>query len=174
MNRDAIDDIDDRILQLITKDSNIPNNEMSGIIGIPENEIAARIRNFSDTRSIILIVDDDMDSLLPLKRSLERENYKVVEAYSGQEALQKASAETPDVILLDLMMPGMDGYEVCNRLKKEMNLKNTQIIMLTARDDVGDKIRGLDIGADDYVTKPFNLSELKARIKTALRRTRNL
>lgn len=171
MNRDAIDD---RILQLITKDSNISNNEMSGIIGIPENEIAARTRNFSDTRSIILIVDDDMDSLLPLKRSLERENYKVVEAYSGQEALQKASAETPDVILLDLMMPGMDGYEVCNRLKKEMNLKNTQIIMLTARDDVGDKIRGLDLGADDYVTKPFNLSELKARIKTALRRTRNL
>ncbi len=171
MNRDAIDD---RILQLITKDSNISNNEISRIIGIPENEIAARIRNFSDTRSIILIVDDDMDSLLPLKRSLERENYKVVEAYSGQEALQKATAETPDVILLDLMMPGMDGYEVCNRLKKEMNLKNTRIIMLTARDDIGDKIRGLDLGADDYVTKPFNLSELKARIKTALRRTRNL
>jgi two-component system alkaline phosphatase synthesis response regulator PhoP len=171
MNRDAIDD---RILQLIKKDSKISNNEMSGIIGIPENEIAARIRTFSDTRPIILIVDDDMDSLLPLKRSLERENYKVVEAYSGQEALLKATAETPDVILLDLMMPGMDGYEVCNRLKKEITSKNTQIIMLTARDDVGDKVRGLELGADDYVTKPFNLSELKARIKTALRRTSNL
>ncbi len=171
MNRDAIDD---RILQLIKKDSNISNNEMSKIIGIPENEIAARIRNFSDTRPIIMIVDDDMDSLLPLKRSLERENYKVVEAYNGQEALQKATTETPDVILLDLMMPGMDGYEVCNRLKKEITSKNTQIIMLTARDDVGDKVRGLELGADDYVTKPFNLSELKARIKTALRRTSNL
>jgi two-component system alkaline phosphatase synthesis response regulator PhoP len=171
MNRDAIDD---RILQLIKKDSNISNNEISRIIGIPENEIATRIRNISDTRPIILIVDDDMDSLLPLKRSLERENYKVVEAYNGQEAILKATAETPDVILLDLMMPGMDGYEVCNRLKKEITSKNTQIIMLTARDDVGDKVRGLELGADDYVTKPFNLSELKARIKTALRRTNNL
>jgi two-component system alkaline phosphatase synthesis response regulator PhoP len=171
MNRDAIDD---RILQLIKKDSTISNNEMAGIIGIPENEIAARLRNFSDTRPIIMIVDDDMDSLLPLKRSLERENYKVVDAYNGQEALRKAIAETPDVILLDLMMPGMDGYEICNRLKTEMASKNTQIIMLTARDDVGDKVRGLELGADDYVTKPFNLSELKARIKTALRRTSNL
>jgi len=168
MNRDAIDD---RILQLIKKDSNISNIEISKIIGIPENEISARIRNFSDTRPIIMIVDDDMDSLLPLKRSLERENYKVIGAYNGQEALQKATQETPDVILLDLMMPGMDGYEVCNRLKKEITSKNTQIIMLTARDDVGDKVRGLELGADDYVTKPFNLSELKARIKTALRRT---
>ena len=171
MNRDAIDD---RILQLMKKDSIISNNEMSKIIGIPENEIAARIRNFSDTRSIILLVDDDMDSLLPLKRSLERENYKVVEAYNGQEALQKATTLTPDVILLDLMMPGMDGYEVCGQLKKEITSKNTQIIMLTARDDVVDKVRGLELGADDYVTKPFNLSELKARIKTALRRTGNL
>ncbi len=171
MNRDAIDD---RILQLIKKDSTISNNEMAGIIGIPENEIAARLRNFSDTRPIIMIVDDDMDSLLPLRRSLERENYKVIDAYNGQEAIRKAIAETPDVILLDLMMPGMDGYEVCNRLKKEMTSKNTQIIMLTARDDVGDKVRGLELGADDYVTKPFNLSELKARIKTALRRTSNV
>ncbi|VVB89584.1 Chemotaxis protein CheY [uncultured archaeon] len=168
------DSIDYRILELIKKDSNISNNEISKIIGVPENEIAARIRNFSDTRPKILIVDDEMDSLLPLKRSLERENYKVVEAYNGQEGLRKAAAEIPDIILLDLMMPGMDGYEVCNRLKKETALKNTQIIMLTAKDEVGDKVRGLDLGADDYVTKPFNLSELKARIKTALRRTRNL
>ena len=168
MNRDAIDD---RILQLIKKDSNISNIEISKIIGIPENEISMRIRNFSDTRPIIMIVDDDMDSLLPLKRSLERENYKVIGAYNGQEALQKATQETPDVILLDLMMPGMDGYEVCNRLKKEITSKNTQIIMLTAKDDVSDKVTGLELGADDYVTKPFNLSELKARIKTALRRT---
>lgn len=171
MKRDAIDD---RILQLMKKDSIISNNEISKITGIPENEIAARIRNFSDTRPIIMIVDDDMDSLLPLKRSLERESYRVVEAYNGQEAIQKATIETPDVILLDLMMPGMDGYEVCNRLKKDIKSKNTQIIMLTARDDVADKVRGLELGADDYVTKPFNLSELKARIKTALRRTGNL
>jgi two-component system alkaline phosphatase synthesis response regulator PhoP len=168
------DTIDDRIIELIKNDSNISNNEMSKILDIPENEVAMRIRNFSDTRSKVMIVDDDMDSLLPLKRSLERENYKVVEAYTGQEALKKAVAEIPDIILLDLMMPGMDGYEVCNRLKKETTLRNTQIIMLTAKGEVGDKVRGLELGADDYVTKPFNLSELKARIKTALRRTKNL
>jgi two-component system alkaline phosphatase synthesis response regulator PhoP len=171
MNRDAIND---SILELIKKDNNISNKEISRIISIPENEIAARIRNISDTRPKILIVDDDMDSLLPLKRSLERENYKVVEAYDGHEGLKKATSEIPDIILLDLMMPGMDGNEVCNRLKKEITLKNTQIIMLTAKDEVRDKVRGLELGADDYVTKPFNLSELKARIKTALRRTRNL
>ncbi len=168
------DDIDDRILELIKKDSNISNLDMSEILGITENEITSRIRNFSDTRPKILIIDDDMDSLLPLKRSLERENYKVVEAYNGQEGLLKAKTEIPDVILLDLMMPGMDGHEVCSRLKKEMAVKNTQIIMLTAKDDVGDKVMGLELGADDYVTKPFNLNELKARIKSALRRTKNL
>lgn len=171
MNRDAMDD---RILELIKKDSNISNLEMSRILGITENEIESRIRNFSDTRPKILIIDDDMDSLLPLKRSLERENYRVVEAYNGQEGLLKAKAEIPDVILLDLMMPGMDGYEVCSRMKKVMAFKNIQIIMLTAKDDVGDKVRGLELGADDYVTKPFNLNELKARIKSALRRTKNL
>lgn len=171
MNRDAIDE---RILELIKKDSNISNIEMSEILGITENEVALRIRNFSDTRPKILIIDDEMDSLLPLKRSLERENYRVVEAYDGQEGLKKAEEELPDVILLDLMMPGMDGHEVCSRLKKEMIFRNTQIIMLTAKDDVVDKVRGLDLGADDYVTKPFNLNELKARIKSALRRTKNL
>lgn len=171
MNRDPIDE---RILELMKKDSNISNLEMSRILGITENEITSRIRNFSDTRPKILIIDDDMDSLLPLKRSLERENYKVVEAYNGQDGLLKATAEIPDLILLDLMMPGMDGYEVCNRLKKETPAYNTPIIMLTAKGEVGDKVKGLELGADDYVTKPFNLSELKARIKTALRRTRNL
>ncbi len=171
MNRDAVND---RIIELIKNNSNIQNIEISKILGIPENEVAMRIRNFSDTRPKIMIVDDDMDSLLPLKRSLERENYKVVEAYNGQEALRKAAVEIPDVILLDLMMPGMDGYEVCNLLKKEVSLRNTQIIMLTAKGEVGDKVRGLELGSDDYVTKPFNLSELKARIKTSLRRTRSL
>ncbi len=169
-----MDPIDERILDLIKKNSNISNLEISRIIGIHEKEIAERIRKFSDTRPKILIVDDDMDSLLPMKRSLERENYKVVVACNGHEALLKAKTEIPDVILLDLMMPGMDGFEVCSRLKKETPAYNTPIIMLTAKSEVGDKVKGLELGADDYVTKPFNLSELKARIKTALRRTKNL
>ena len=167
------DNIDFRILELIKENSNISTLEMSGLLGIPEKEIEKRIKNFSDARPRILIIDDDMDSLLPLKRSLERENYSVMEAHDGHEGLRKARTEIPDVILLDLMMPGMDGHEVCGRLKNEPAFKNTQIIMLTAKDDVGDKVKGLELGADDYVTKPFNLSELKARIRTSLRRTRN-
>lgn len=167
MSRDAIDN---KILELLKRDETISNSELSRILGIPEEEVEIRIKNFSDTRSKILIVDDEMDTLLPLKRSLEFENYIVVEAYNGLEAIQKAKTEIPDLILLDLMMPGMDGYEVCEELKKDKFTESIPIIMLTAKDSVRDKVKGLEIGADDYVTKPFNLNELKARIKTVLRR----
>lgn len=169
MKKDAIDD---RIIELIKKDENISNLEISRMLGIPETEVEERIRNLSDTRPKILIVDDEMDTLLPLKRSLEAEDYIVLEAYEGSEAVRKSKAEIPDLIILDLMLPGMDGYEVCSRLKKDVRTGNIPVIMLTARDEVRDKVEGLEIGADDYVTKPFNLNELKARIKSALRRTR--
>lgn len=169
MKKDAVDN---KIIELIKKDENISSIEISRILGIPEKEVAERIRNFSDTRPKILIVDDEMDTLLPLKRSLEAEDYIVLEAYEGNEAMRKSKAEIPDLIILDLMLPGMDGYEVCSRLKKDARTENIPVIMLTARDEVRDKVEGLEIGADDYVTKPFNLNELKARIKSALRRTR--
>lgn len=169
MKKDAVDN---KIIELIKNDENISNPEISRILGIPEKEVAERVRNFSDTRPKILIVDDEMDTLIPLKRSLEAEDYIVLEAYEGSEAMRKSKAEIPDLIILDLMLPGMDGYEVCSRLKKDARTGNIPIIMLTARDEVRDKVEGLDIGADDYVTKPFNLNELKARIKSALRRTR--
>lgn len=78
-----------------------------------------RLRKFSDTRRKILIVDDEMDTLLPLKRSLEAEDYIVLEAYEGNEAIRKSKTEIPDLIILDLMLPGMDGHEVCSRLKKD-------------------------------------------------------
>ncbi len=167
MNEDATDK---KIIELIEKYEKISNSEISEILGIPEDEISQRIEKFSDTRSKILIVDDEIDTLLPLKRSLEVENYLVVGANNGREALMKVKNEVPDLILLDLMMPEMDGYEVCARLKNNDMTKNIPIIMLTAKDAVRDKVKGLDIGADDYVTKPFNLNELKARIKSALRR----
>ncbi len=167
MNEDAIDK---KIIELIEKYEKISNSEISNILGIPEDEIAQRIEKFSDTRSKILIVDDEIDTLLPLKRSLEVENYLVEGASNGHEALMKVKNDVPDLILLDLMMPEMDGYEVCTRLKNDEMTKNIPIIMLTAKDAVRDKVKGLDIGADDYVTKPFNLNELKARIKSALRR----
>jgi two-component system alkaline phosphatase synthesis response regulator PhoP len=143
------------------------------ILGIPEDEIAQRIGKISDTRLKILIVDDEIDTLLPLKRSLEVEDYIVVGASNGKEALVKARTDIPDLILLDLMMPEMDGYEVCSKLKKDELTKNIPVIMLTAKDAVREKVKGLDIGADDYVTKPFNLNELKARIKSVLRRSKN-
>ncbi len=169
MNKDAIDD---KILELIKHNENISSREISRKLGIPEEEVESRIENLSDTRSKILIVDDEMDTLLPLKRSLEVEDYRVAEAHNGQEAIKKAKTELPDLILLDIMLPGMDGYEVCDRLKKEG--VNVPIIMLTAKDEIRDKVEGLETGADDYVTKPFNLNELKARIRSVLRRSRNI
>ena len=170
MNRDAIDN---KIIELIKQNEKISNSEMSRILGIPEEKIAEMIEKLSDTRPKILIVDDEIDTLLPLKRSLEVEDYMVVGASDGHEALMKARADIPDLILLDLMMPEMDGYEVCAKLKNDALTKNIPVIILTAKDAVRDKVKGLDIGADDYVTKPFNLNELKARVKSVLRRTRN-
>lgn len=170
MNKKAIDE---KILELIKHNMTISNSEISRILGIPEEEVAERISKFSDARLKILIVDDEMDTLMPLKKSLEAEDYIVIGATNGYEAIDKAKNEIPDLILLDLMMPEMDGYEVCARLKKDTITKNIPLIMLTARDAVRDKVKGLDTGADDYVTKPFNLNELKARIKSVLRRSRN-
>lgn len=162
-----------KIIELIKRNEDISNSEISRILGIPEEKIAEMIEKLSDTRPKILIVDDEIDTLLPLKRSLEVEDYMVVGASNGHEALLKARTDIPDLILLDLMMPEMDGYEVCAQLKKNALTKNIPVIILTAKDAVRDKVKGLDIGADDYVTKPFNLNELKARIKSVLRRTSN-
>ncbi len=170
MNGEAIDNL---IIELIKKNENISNSEISMILGIPEDEIAQRIGKISDTRSKILIVDDEMDTLLPLKKSLEVEDYIVVGASNGREALIKAKTDIPDLILLDIMMPEMDGYEVCDKLKKDEATKNIPVIMLTAKDAVREKVKGLDIGADDYVTKPFHLNELKSRIRSVLRRSKN-
>jgi len=170
MIRDAIDN---KIIELVKKNENISNSEISKILGIPEVEIAERIENFSDIRSKIILVDDEIDMLLPLKISLEAENYLVLGASNGFEAIELAKTNIPDLILLDVMMPEMDGYEVCGRLKKDPVTRNIPVIMLTAKDAVREKVKGLDIGADDYVTKPFNLNELKARIKSVLRRYRD-
>jgi len=170
MNSDVIDI---KIIDLIKNNEKISNSEISIILGIPVSEVTQRIEKFSDTRSKILIVDDEIDTLLPLQKSLEVEDYLIVGASNGLEALTKVKTEIPDLIILDLMMPEMDGYEVCEKLKNDPLTKNIPVIILTAKDAVRDKVKGLDIGADDYVTKPFNLNELKARIKSALRRAKN-
>ena len=164
--------IDDRIVELIKKNENISNKEISRIIGIPEKEVETRIRGFSDARQKIMIVDDEMATLLPLKRSLEAQGYIVIEAYDGYQAIEKSKTEVPELIVLDLMLPGIDGFEVCAQLKKDKLTGKIPVIMLTAKDEVRDKVEGLEIGADDYVTKPFNLNELKARIRNVLKRSR--
>ncbi|MCH4888034.1 response regulator transcription factor [Acidaminobacter sp. JC074] len=117
--------------------------------------------------SKILVVDDEKAIVDILKFHLSKSGYKVLEAYNGAEAVEKASREKPDLVLLDIMIPEINGFEVCNRLRTKMT---TPIIMLTAREDVTDKILGLSLGADDYISKPFNIRELLARVDANIRR----
>jgi two-component system alkaline phosphatase synthesis response regulator PhoP len=105
-----------------------------------------------------------------LDYNLQKEGFKTIVAYDGEEALDKVTANHPDLVILDLMLPGLDGLEVCKILKKEPKTSNIPIIMLTAKSQETDKIVGLELGADDYVTKPFSPKELLARIKAVLRR----
>lgn len=116
----------------------------------------------------ILLVEDDQSLLEAIKYNLIKESYKVITATDGSKAVELARKEGPDLILLDIMLPEMDGFEVCRILRKEMTVP---VMMLTARSDEVDKIVGLEIGADDYLTKPFSVRELMARIKALLRRS---
>ena len=117
----------------------------------------------------ILIVEDDLGISLGLKDEFESEGYEVLSAVDGEQGLKAAKNQKPDLIILDIMLPGLDGYEVCRRLRMEGN--RTPIIMLTVKDKEIDKVLGLELGADDYVTKPFSLRELLARAKAVFRRT---
>lgn len=121
-----------------------------------------------ENKQKILIVDDNIDTVELLKKRLKSEGYDTQEAYDGEEALKKVYEYKPDLILLDIMMPKMDGYEVCQRLKTDEKTKFIPIIMLTAKSDVESKVKGLDIGADDYVPKPFDYRELSARVRSLL------
>lgn len=120
--------------------------------------------------SKVLIVEDDANLLEALKYNLLKEGHEIIVAVDGVQALETARTEKPNLILLDIMLPKMSGFEVCRILRKEMNVP---IIVLTARDDEVDKIVGLDLGADDYVTKPFSMRELLARVRAMLRRSDN-
>ncbi len=118
--------------------------------------------------STILVVDDEQNIVKLARLYLNKDGYQVEAAYNGAEALEKAKSLRPDLIILDIMMPEMDGLAVCQELRKTSNVP---IILLTARDDDIDRVVGLELGADDYVTKPFNPRELVARVKAVLRRT---
>ncbi|HOA36252.1 MAG TPA: response regulator transcription factor [Bacillota bacterium] len=116
----------------------------------------------------VLLVDDEKTLVKALKFNLEKEGFLVEEAYNGEEALEKAFKVNPDIIILDLMLPGLDGFEVCREIRKKEEIP---IIMLTAKGEDIDKVLGLELGADDYITKPFNPRELVARMKAILRRS---
>ena len=119
----------------------------------------------------ILVIEDDVSILRGLKDNLKFEEYEVLTATNGQEGLKLALEKSPDLILLDIMLPGISGYDICRKVKEQKF--DLPIIMLTARGKEVDKIAGLDLGADDYITKPFSTPELLARIRAILRRTQN-
>lgn len=120
----------------------------------------------------VLIIEDEAALLALLRYNLERENYIVDEAVDGEQALLKVSEHLPDLILLDWMLPRLSGLEVCRQLRRNPEARNVPIIMLTARGEEADRVRGLDAGADDYISKPFSPGELLARIRAVLRRIR--
>ncbi len=119
----------------------------------------------------ILIVDDDPDIRDILKITLSEENYEVLEAADGEEALKAIEAKPLDLVLLDYKIPKLDGREVCRRVKKDLLLSHLPIIMVTGKGDINDKVNGIDAGADDYIVKPFEPKELLARIRMIIRRT---
>jgi two-component system phosphate regulon response regulator PhoB len=122
-------------------------------------------------REKILVVDDEQDVLELVRYNLEREGFRVDTAASGEEALRKAAAKPPDLIVLDLMLPGIDGLDVCHELKASGKTSHIPLVMLTAKGEESDIVAGLELGADDYVTKPFSPKVLTARIRRLLKRT---
>ena len=119
----------------------------------------------------ILVVDDEDHILELIKFNLEKEGYKVITCGNGINALKLIKEEIPKIILLDLMLPGMDGYDICKAIRRDENISHIPVIMITAKGEELDKILGLELGADDYITKPFSVREMIARIKAVLRRT---
>ena len=138
---------------------------------IEANRSIASKKN-SAAKPIALIVEDEAAVMELLRYNFAADGYDVVTAGDGEEALLLVEESMPDVMLLDWMLPKLTGIEVCRRLRAKSATRNLPIIMLTAKDEEADRIRGLDTGADDYVAKPFSMTELKARVRAVLRRIR--
>jgi two-component system alkaline phosphatase synthesis response regulator PhoP len=122
------------------------------------------------TKKSVLIVEDDEDIQQLVSYNLMKNGFQVDYADTGEQALERASRQRPDLILLDIMLPGMDGYEVCRILRREQETAEIPIIMMTAKGEETDVVDGLDLGADDYITKPFSPKVLISRVKAVLRR----
>jgi len=119
----------------------------------------------------ILIVDDEEHICELIKFNLDKNGYRTICADNGLDALKMAKSENPQLVLLDVMLPAMDGYDVCKEIRRDNSISSTPIIMITAKGEEFDKVLGLELGADDYITKPFSIRELVARVKAILRRT---
>jgi two-component system alkaline phosphatase synthesis response regulator PhoP len=126
----------------------------------------------ADESQTILIVDDEQDLLDLLEYNLEQEGFETVLARDGEEGLRKAREDPPDLVILDIMMPEMDGWEVCRRLREDASLRTLPILMLTARGEDEDHVRGLDVGADIYISKPVAVPVLISQVEALLRTTR--
>jgi two-component system phosphate regulon response regulator PhoB len=120
----------------------------------------------------VFVVEDEEDILDLIRHHLTKEGFVVASAADGLEAVKAIMRKPPDLILLDLMLPGLDGLEVCRRLKKEAKTADIPVLMVTAKDEESDVVTGLELGADDYIVKPFRMKELVARVRAALRRQR--
>jgi PleD family two-component response regulator len=120
----------------------------------------------------ILVVEDDLDISNMLRIYFDSQGYEVLVASRGQEALETCRRKLPNIIVLDIMLPDIDGYEVCRRLRNNLRTSHIPILFLTQRDERSDKIAGLELGADDYITKPFDIEELKWRVQNALKRAK--
>lgn len=123
-------------------------------------------------RERVLVVDDEEDILQLVDYNLSKEGYKVTSVTSGEEAISRARADVPDLVVLDLMLPGVDGLEVCRRMRADPATSRIPIVMLTAKGEEADIVTGLELGADDYIAKPFSPRVLIARVKAVLRRNR--
>jgi two-component system phosphate regulon response regulator PhoB len=121
-------------------------------------------------KGTILVIDDEADLVELVRYNLVREGFHVIAAHDGESGLKLAEQKSPDLVVVDLMLPGIDGLEVCRRLRSESRTFKIPILMLTAKASESDRVIGLELGADDYVTKPFSPSELVARVKALLRR----
>ena len=140
--------------------------EAQDFVGNDRNQFERRMK------PTVMIVEDEEALLTLLQYNLDKEGYKVVTASDGEEAVLMIKETTPDLVLLDWMLPSLSGIEICRRLRARDETRNLPIIMITARGEEGDRIRGLDTGADDYLTKPFSMTELLARVRAVMRRIR--
>jgi DNA-binding response OmpR family regulator len=132
-------------------------------------DIDAEMLMTEQEKSKVLIVDDEPHIVNLVKLSLDKRRYNVTGAYSGREALQLIEKNSPDVIVVDLMMPGINGYELCQAIRSRTGTKDVPIIILSAKHQMNDKLHAIDVGADDYITKPFDPLELERRIRLNLR-----